>query len=274
MLKPKEFSLRREVIKLILYGFALFIVSGWFGPYLGDTVRRWTTPDTWQPSYNVFIRVDERVAAPMMFTLIACLFSLPTLRHGRNRLPWIAIRVSVVAVMAVMFYTTATTIAEGQKIWDRKILEQLAPLRVGMPRSAVEALVLQTNMLLSGKHAYGEKVEEYRRELTYNLDRAQRGEIDMLHPNKYRGQMPGGLFYQNGPFQQTEVQVRRRYGNNMANTGAIDTLNLRFDSQDRLESAVYQREQSSRGSAGHCEVIFQRPATNPAPCDPTPDRKI
>jgi hypothetical protein len=177
--------------------------------------------------------------------------------------------------MFMMFGTTATTIAEGQKIWDRKILEQLAPLHVGMPRSAVEALVLQTNMLLLDKPSNSRVVDEYRLELTYNLDRAQRGEIDMLHPNKYRGQMPGGLFYQaNWPNEQARVQVRRRYGNNMANTGAIDTLNLRFDSQDRLESAVYQREQSSRGSAGHCEVIFQRPATNPAPCDPTPDRKI
>jgi hypothetical protein len=275
MLNPKEFSLRREVIKLILYGFALFIVSGIYGPYLGDTFRRWTTPDTWQPSYNVFRRVNEMVAIPMMFTLIACLLSLPTLRHGRNRLPWITIRVSVVAVMFVMFVTTATTIAEGQKIWDRKILEQLAPLRVGMPRSAVEAFVLQTNMLLLGKPSNSRVVDEYRLELTYNLDRAQRGEIDMLDPRNYRGRMPGGLFYQaNWPKEQARVQVRRRYGNNMADTGAIDTLNLRFDSQDRLESAVYQREQSSRGSAGHCEVIFQRPATNLAPCDPTPDRKI
>jgi hypothetical protein len=270
MLNPKEFSLRREIIKLILYGFALFIVSGWFGPYLGDTVRRWTTHDTWQPSYNVFIRVDQRVAIPMMFTLIACLFSLPTLRHGRNRLPWIAIRISVVAVMFVMFYTTATTIAEGQKIWDRKILEQLAPLRVGMPRSAVEALVLQTNMLLLGKPSNSRVVDEYRLELTYNLDRAQRGEIGMLDPRNYRGQFPGSLFRQtNWRNEQTKVNVQRRYGNNMADTGATDMLNLRFDSQNRLESAVYQREQRSRGSAGHCEVIFQRPETNPAPCDPT-----
>jgi hypothetical protein len=269
MLNPKEFSLRREIIKLILYGFALFIASDICGPYLGDTFRRWTTPDTWQPSYNVFIRVDQFVAAPMMFTLIACLFSLPTLRHGRNRLPWIAIRVSVVAVMAVMFNTTATTIAEGQKVWDRKILEQLAPLRVGMPRSAVEALVLQTNMLLLGQPSNSRVIDEYRVELSYNLNRAQRGEIGMLDFRNYRGQFPGSLFYQNGPNKQAEVHVQRRYGNNMADTGATDMLNLRFDSQDRLESAVYQREQRSRESEGHCEVIFQRPATNPAPCDPT-----
>jgi hypothetical protein len=178
--------------------------------------------------------------------------------------------------MLVVFVSTATTISQGQKIWDRKILEPLAPLRVGMSRSAVEALVLQSNMLVLDKPANGllhrEDIDEYRWELTEHLERAQRGETGML---AHSSLIPGGLFYQNGPNKQAEVHVKRRYGNNMmADTGTIDTLNLRFDSQDRLESAVYRREESSDESEGHCEVIFQWPATNPAPCDPTSNRKI
>jgi len=276
MKNHKEVSLRREVIKLILYGIALSFVTACFYPYLPDTFARWTAPHTWQPSHNIFIRVNEFVATPMMLSLIACLFSLPTLRHGRDRLPWIAIRVSVVAVMFVMFISTGTTISQGQKIWDRKILEPLAPLRVGMPRSAVEALVLQSNMLVLGKPANGllhrEDIDEYRWELTEHLERAQRGETGRLVHSSYRSLIPGGLFYQNGPNEQAEVHVKRRSGNNMADTGTIDRLNLRFDPQDRLESAVYRREAIERGSV-RCEIIFQRSARDPSLCDPTSNGK-
>jgi hypothetical protein len=125
-------------------------------------------------------------------------------------------------------------------------------------------------MLVLGKHAngllHGEGIEEL---MTQHLERAQRGETGVLVFGRL---IPLGLFYQEERREQAEAHVERWYY--MEGMRSHYTLNLRFDSQDRLESADYKREAISNGSAAHCEVIFQRPATNPAPCDPASNRKI
>jgi hypothetical protein len=280
MKNHKEVSLRREVIKLILYGIVFSWVTYGLHPFLLETFARWTAPHTWQPSLDVAFSVNGPfIGSPMMISVIACLFSLLILRHYRNRGRWIASQVSLVTVMVVMFGTSLNTISEGRKILDSEILEVLAPLRIGMPRSAVEALVLRSNMRVADMHMPGmiqrESIEEFRGEMRQHWERAQGGETGMLVFNMIT---PKGLFSQRihsnsiEEIRNAEVHVQRVYYE--LGAGTVYTLGLRFDSQDRLESAGYKREESSRGSAGHCEVILQRPATNPAPCDPTSNRKI
>lgn len=270
MKNPKEISIRREVSIVTLYGIALAFVTSCLYPFLPDIVARWTAPHTWRPSLNVALHMSPLVATPVCLSVIACLLYLRNLRHGRNRLPWIAIRVSLVTVMVVMLGATFKTISEGRKILDSTIVEALAPLHVGMPRSAAEALVLQSNMLILGTDAnellHGEGIEEF---MTQRLQQAQRGETGML---VFDRSIPLGLFSQEERREQAEAQVRRWYY--MEGMRTRYTLDLRFDSQDRLESADYTREAIESGSAVRCEVIFQRPATNPVPCTPTSDQNI
>ena len=287
MKNHKEVSLRREVIKLILYGIVFFYVTAGVYPYLPETFARWTAPHTWQPSLDVAISVNGPfIGSPMiisvivcLFSLIAYLFSLLILRHYRNRGRWIASQVSLVAVMVVMFVASVNTIEEGRKILDSEILEVLAPLRVGMPRSAVEALVLRSNMRVADMHMPGmlqrEKIEEFRMEMKQHWERAQGGETGML---VFKMITPVGLFSQRihsnsiEEIRNAEVHVQRVYYE--LGAGTVYTLGLRFDSQDRLESAGYKREALSHRRVVQCELIFQRSATNPAPCDPTSNRKI
>jgi hypothetical protein len=270
MKNRKEISVRREVSLVILYGIALAFVTSCLYPFLPDMFARWTAPQTWHPSLNVALHMDPMVATPVMLSVIACLVYLPTLRHGRNRLPWIAIQVSLVGIMVVMLGATFKTISEGRKILDSTILEALARLHVGMPRSAAEALVLQSNMLVLGTHAnellHGEGIEEF---MTQRLERAQHGETGML---VFDRRIPLGLFSQEERREQAEAQIKRWYY--MEGVRSQYTLTLRFDAQDRLESAGYTRAAVSDGSAVHCEVIFQLPATNPSPCDSTSNLKI
>ena len=260
-----EISLPREFFSLTLYGIAFSIVMAGLYPFLLDIFARWTAPHTWQPSINVALHMNPMIATPMCISVFTCLFYLQHLRSDRKRLPWVAIRVTLVAIMVVLSMATFATIAEGRNILDRKILEALAPLHVGMPRSAVETLILQSNQLALGTHTdgllHGEGIDEF---ITQRLARAQRGEAGML---VFDRSIPLGLFYQEEGRQQAEIHVKRRYY--MSGLRTLYTLDLRFDSQDRLESAGYKREVISSGSPTHCEVIFQRPTTTPPPCAST-----
>jgi hypothetical protein len=270
MLNPKEFSLREEVPRLILHGIALSLVTVCTYPFLPETFARWTGPRPGQPSLDVALYVEPHFVAPMMFSLIACLFYLRF--YGRNRLPGSAIRVGIAAVMVVMVYTSVNSIEEGRKILDREILEVLAPLRVGMPRSEVEALVLRSNMRVADMHEpgliQGERIGKFRSELRQHWERAQGGETGML---VFDVMIPFGLFAQrihsHSIGGNAEIYVDRSYY--MFDAGTSYRLGLRFDSQDRLESAGYRRLVYSDETVLQCEVIFQRSATNPVPCDPT-----
>lgn len=260
-----EVSLLREFFSLTLYGIAFSIVMTGLYPFLLDIFGRWTAPHTWQPSINVALHMNPMIATPVFISVFTCLFYLQHLRYDRKRLPWVAIRVTLVAIMVVLSTATFSTISEGRKILDRKILETLAPLHIGMPRATVEALVLQSNQVALRTHTHwllhGEDIDEF---MTQHLARAQRGETGML---VFDRSIPLGLFYQEEGRQQAEIHVKRRYY--MSGLRTLYTLDLRFDSTDRLESAGYKREAISSGSPTHCEVIFQRPTTTPSPCAST-----
>jgi len=260
-----EVSLLRECFSLILYGIAFSIVMTGLYPFLLDIFARWTAPHTWQPSINVALHMNPMIATPLMISVVTCLFYLRHLRYDRKRLPWVAIRMTLVAIMIVLFVATFSTISEGRKILDRKILDALAPLHIGMPRSAVEALVLQSNHVALSTHTHwllhGEGIEEF---MTQRLERARRGETGML---VFDRSIPLGLFSQEHGREQAETQVTRRYYAEGLRT--LYTLDLRFDSQDRLKSVGYKREAIVSGSGTSCEVLFQRPTTTPPPCAST-----
>lgn len=263
----REISFRKQALRLSMYGLALFLVIYLVYPFLPDIVARWTAPQTWQPSLNVAFHLDPLVAPPLCFSLIACIiYSFRTLWHRdcRDRLYWITIRVSIVAVMVVLVLSTFTTISDGRKILDGKVLEGLEPLRVGLSRHAVDSIILRSNMMILAhreKTDEGQGIEDL---MKHRLQRAEHGEYGMLEFEKV---VPYGLFYQVGSGGQREEHLERDY--HMTDARTRYTLNLHFDVHDRLVSADYKRQWYGDGSIADCEVLFERPATQPGPCDPS-----
>jgi len=272
--KPKPLSERQ-----LKWGWMAYAVTLWYVPlreYLGDGLTCAWLPDPHYPPLNLIegfgcgVAVMSAVSAGTLAAVVLLHTSWRAIKtHGvRESSIWLALRAIIVGTTLAYGFTALHTMKSASELVDSRVFQTLGQLKVGMPRSVVQRIVLEANAALVppdqvwASIASRGEASEYRkvRDAMTGVQQGQSIKLSDLrfHRALFNAKMDP-LDEIAGPKASASGELYVRSCCQLMFSWTRFDLFVEYDNDDRLEAAKYLRSHHADGRDSGSVVLMKIP---------------